>query len=49
MEMEFIIKFMIGFNCLLSDKRKIHVIVEGKVGNVKRRVSDFLKDYGSQG
>jgi hypothetical protein len=49
MEMDFIMKFGIRFNCKFSDKRDIEVIVEGKAGNVKRRVSDFSKDYGFQG
>jgi hypothetical protein len=49
MEMEFIMKFGIRFNCKFSDKRDIKVIVEGNVGNVKRRVGDFSKDYGLQG
>jgi hypothetical protein len=31
------------------DKRDIEVIVEGNIGNVKRRVSDCLKDYGLEG
>jgi hypothetical protein len=39
----------IRFNCKFSDKRDIEVIVEGKIGNVIRRVSDFLKDYGLNG
>jgi hypothetical protein len=44
MEMEFNMKFGIRFNCKFSDKRDIEVIVEVKVGNLKRRVSDFSKD-----
>jgi hypothetical protein len=36
MEMEFIMKFWVRFNCKFSDKRDIEVIVEGKVGNLKR-------------
>jgi hypothetical protein len=36
MEIEYIMKFGIRFNCKISDKRDIEVIVEGKVGNVKR-------------
>jgi hypothetical protein len=43
--MEFIMKFGIKFNCKVSVKREI----EGKVGNLKRRVSDCSKDYGLQG
>jgi hypothetical protein len=39
----------IRFNCKVSDKRDIEVIVEGKVGNEKRRVSDFSKNNGLQG
>jgi hypothetical protein len=27
----------------------IEVVMEGKVGNVKRRVSDCWKDYGLEG
>jgi hypothetical protein len=54
MEMEFIMIFgiklhYITLNSKFSDKRDIEFIVEGKVGNVKRRVSDFSKDYGLQG
>jgi hypothetical protein len=49
MVMELIMKFGIRLNCKFSDKRDIEVIVEGKVGNIKRRVSDFSKDYGLQG
>jgi hypothetical protein len=49
MEMEFIMKFGIRFNCKFSDKRDIEVIVEGKVGNLKRRFCDCSKDYGLQG
>jgi hypothetical protein len=41
MEMEPNMKFRIRFNCKFSGKRVIEVIVEGKVGNVKRRVSVF--------
>jgi hypothetical protein len=36
MEMEFIMKFGIIFNCKFSGKRDIKVIVEGKVENVKK-------------
>jgi hypothetical protein len=38
MEIEFIMKFGIRFNC------KGSIIVEGRVGNVKRRVGDCFKD-----
>jgi hypothetical protein len=41
MDLEFIMKFVIKFNSKFSDQRDIEVIVEGKVGNIKRRVSDF--------
>jgi hypothetical protein len=41
MEMEFIIKFGIKFNCKFSDKKDIEVIVEGKVGNLKRELVIF--------
>jgi hypothetical protein len=30
----------------VSEKRDIEVTVEGKAGNVKRRVRDFSKVYG---
>jgi hypothetical protein len=49
MEMEFIMKLGISFNHKVSDKKDTEVIVEGKVGNVKKRVSDCSKDYGLQG
>jgi hypothetical protein len=47
--MEFVLKFGIRFNSKFSDKRDFEVIVAGKVGNVKRRVTDFSKGYGLQG
>jgi hypothetical protein len=49
MEMEFSMKFGMRFHCKFLDKRDIEVIVEGKIGNVKRGVGDFSKDYGLQG
>jgi hypothetical protein len=49
MVVEFNMKLRIRFKCEFSDKRDIEVIGKGKVGNVKRRVSDFWKDYGLQG
>jgi hypothetical protein len=49
MGLEFIMKFGIRFKCKVSDKRYIEVIVKGKVGNVRRRVRDCLKDHGLQG
>jgi hypothetical protein len=39
-------KFGTKLICQFSDKRDIEVIVEGMVGNVKRRVNDFLNYYG---
>jgi hypothetical protein len=37
--MELNMKFGIRFSCDVSDKRDIEVVVEGKVGNVKRRMN----------
>ena len=37
----------IGFNGKVSGKGDIEVVVEGKVGNVKRTISDF--DYRLEG
>jgi hypothetical protein len=38
--LESILKFRIRFNCKVSDKRYVKVIVECKVGNVRRRVAE---------
>ena len=39
--MEFGVESRIGFNGEASDEEVIEVVVESKVGNIKRRVGDF--------
>ena len=38
-------EFRIGFNGKVSDRGDIEVVVEGKVGNIKRTICDFAEDY----
>ena len=49
MELEFIVKFIIGFNGKVSDEGDIEVVMEGKIWNVKRTISDFVKNYRLEG
>ena len=39
----------IGFNCKVSDEGDIEVVVEGKIRNIKRTMSDFAEDYRLEG
>ena len=41
-------KLRIGFNGKVSDEGDIEVVVEGKVGNMKRTIGDFA-DYRLEG
>ena len=45
MELDFSIESRIGFNCKVLDEGDIEVVVEGKVGNLKRTIGDFAEDY----
>ena len=42
MELEFSTEFRTGFNGKVSS---IEVVIQGKVGNVKRTIRDFVEDY----
>ena len=42
-------EFIIGFIGKVSDEGDIEVVVEGKVENIKRTVSDFSEDYRLEG
>ena len=44
MELEFSMEFRIGFNGKVSNAGDNEVLVEGKVGNIKRTLGDFVED-----
>ena len=49
MGLEFSTESKIGFNGKVSDEGDIEVVVEGKVGNIKRIIEDFSEDYRLEG
>ena len=49
MELEFTMEFIIDFNGKVSDEGDIEVVMEGKVWNVKRIISNFAEDRRLEG
>ena len=49
MDLEFTVEFIIGFTGKVSDEGDMEVVMEGKVGNVKRTISDFAVYYRLEG
>ena len=49
MEWGFSMETRIGFNGKVSDEGDIEVVLEAKVGNIKRTIVDFAEDYRLEG
>ena len=48
-ELEFSVESRIGFSGKVLEEGDIEVIVEGKVGKIKRTIGDFAEDYRLEG